>query len=112
MLFRSLYSAIIRKNKKAIAAVNPENKPVAPALLFIREAGKDGYDPILKVKDPNQENKRKATYSTVDDIETIYPDFIGRLKTLLADIFDKTKPFTPTEYKERCITCPYKNICG
>ena len=107
-----LYSAIIRKNKKAIAAVNPENKPVAPALLFIREAGKDDYDPILKVKDANQENKRKATYSTVDDIETIYPDFIGRLKTLLADIFDKTKPFTPTEYKERCITCPYKNICG
>lgn len=107
-----LYASAIRKNKKAIAAVNPGNRPVAPALLFIREAGKDGYDPVLKMKDANQEGKRKATYSKVDDIDKIYPDFIGHLKNLLSEIFDPAKPFTPTEYKDRCNNCPYKNICG
>ena len=107
-----LYASVIRKNKKNIAAVNPANKPVAPALLFIREAGKDGYDPVLKVKDAYQEGKRKATYSAVDDIDKLYPDFIGHLKSLLSDIFDPAKPFTPTEYKDRCSNCPYKNICG
>lgn len=107
-----LYASVIRKNKKAIAAVNPGNRPVAPALLFIREAGKDGYDPVLKMKDANQEGKRKATYSKVDDIDKIYPDFIGHLKNLLSEIFDPAKPFTPTEYKDRCSTCIYKNICG
>lgn len=107
-----LYASVIRKNKKAIAAVNPGNRPVAPALLFIREAGKDGYDPVLKMKDANQEGKRKATYSKVDDIDKIYPDFIGHLKNLLSEIFDPAKPFTPTEYKDRCSNCPYKNICG
>lgn len=107
-----LYASVIRKNKKAIAAVNPGNRPVAPALLFIREAGKDGYDPVLKMKDANQEGKRKATYSKVDDIDKIYPDFIGHLKNLLSEIFDPAKPFTPTEYKDRCSNCIYKNICG
>lgn len=106
-----LYASVIRKNKKAIAAVNPGNRPVAPALLFIREAGKDGYDPVLKMKDANQEGKRKATYSKVDDIDKIYPDFIGHLKNLLSEIFDPAKPFTPTEYKDRCTNCIYKNIC-
>lgn len=107
-----LYASVIRKNKKNIAAVNPANEPVAPALLFIREAGKDGYDPVLKMKDANQEGKRKATYSKVDDIDKLYPDFIGHLKNLLSEIFDPAKPFTPTEYKDRCSTCIYKNICG
>lgn len=107
-----LYSAIIRKNKQAIAEVNPGNNAVAPALLFIREAGKDDYDPILKVKDANQEDKRKATYSTVDDINNVYPSFIEHLRTLLSEIFDVTKPFTPTEQKDRCTNCPYKDICG
>ena len=107
-----LYASVIRKNKKAIAAVNPGNRPVAPALLFIREAGKDDYDPVLKMKDANQEGKRKATYSKVDDIDKIYPDFIGHLKNLLSEIFDPAKPFTPTEYKDRCSNCPYKNLCG
>ena len=107
-----LYASVIRKNKKNIAAVNPANEPVAPALLFIREAGKDNYDPILKVKDAHQEGKRKATYSAVDDIDKLYPDFIGHLKNLLSEIFDPAKPFTPTEYKDRCSTCIYKNICG
>lgn len=85
---------------------------MAPALLFIREAGKDDYDPILKVKDANQEDKRKATYSTVDDINNVYPSFIEHLRTLLSEIFDVTKPFTPTEQKDRCTNCPYKDICG
>lgn len=107
-----LYSAIIRRSKKAIAAVNPGNNAVAPALLFIRKAGKDGYDPILKVKDAGQEDKRKALYSPVNDINNVYPSFIEHLRDLLSEIFDVSQPFKPTEQKERCTNCPYKDICG
>ncbi|MGN1253571.1 MAG: PD-(D/E)XK nuclease family protein, partial [Prevotella sp.] len=107
-----LYSHIIRKNKEAIAAVNPGSEPVAPALLFIREAGKESYDPILKVKEEGQEDKRRASYSPVNDIARVDEPFISHLQELLAKIFDVSLPFTPTEQKDRCTNCPYKDICG
>ena len=107
-----LYSAIIRKSKEAIAAVNPGNKPVAPALLFIREAGKEDYNPILKVKGEGQEDKCRASYFPVDDIDNVYSSFIGHLRSLLSEIFDFSRPFKPTEEKDRCTNCIYKDICG
>lgn len=85
---------------------------MAPALLFIRQAKDETYNPILKVKDEGQEGKRKATFSEVNDIASVHEAFASGLGTLLADIFDEGKPFEPTVHKDRCETCVFKDICG
>lgn len=109
-----LYAAIIRRGQQAKASVNKDNSPVAPALLFIRQAATDGYSPVLKVKDKGIEGRKKATYTTVDDInkKEVYDDFVEGLQTLLHDIFDEERPFMPTQFVDRCENCIYKNICG
>ena len=109
-----LYAAIIRRGQQAKASVNKDNSPVAPALLFIRQAATDGYSPVLKVKDEGTEGRKRASYSTVDDInkKEVYDDFAQGLRDLLHDIFDEERPFMPTQFVDRCESCIYKNICG
>lgn len=109
-----LYAAIIRRGQQANASVNKDNSPVAPALLFIRQAAADDYSPVLKVKDEGAEGRKRASYSTVDDInkKEVYDDFAQGLRDLLHDIFDEERPFMPTQFVDRCENCIYKNICG
>lgn len=107
-----LYSDIISRSREAQEACRIAGDPVAPALLFIRQAKDETYNPILKVKDEGQEGKRKATFSEVNDIASVHEAFASGLGTLLADIFDEGKPFEPTVHKDRCETCVFKDICG
>lgn len=107
-----LYSDIISRSREAQEACSIAGDPVAPALLFIRQAKDETYNPILKVKDEGQEGKRKATFSEVNDIASVHEAFASGLGTLLADIFDEGKPFEPTVHKDRCETCVFKDICG
>lgn len=107
-----LYSATVSFSKHARATVNQQDAPVAPALLFIREANGDDYNPILKLKQEDDGGKSKRNYKTVEDIRSVYKDYEERLKALLSEIFDTGTPFRPTDYVERCELCPYKDICG
>ena len=107
-----LYSDIISRSSEAQEAFRLGGDPVAPALLFIRQAKDETYNPILKVKDEGQEGKRNATYSEVNDIARVHDSFAGKLGALIVDIFDEEKPFEPTVHKDRCDNCAFKNICG
>ncbi len=107
-----LYSDIISRSHEAQKDYGLGGAPVAPALLFIRQAKDESYNPILKVKDEGQEGKRKATFSEVNDIASVHDPFARNLGALLADIFDLGKPFEPTAHKDRCDTCVFKDICG
>lgn len=101
-----LYASIIRKNRTAMSKVNPHGDPVAPALLFIREAKGDDYDPILQIKIDERKRER------VDDIGTVFDAYRDNLTDLLKDIFDTSKDFVPTDDSQRCENCVYRNICG
>ena len=107
-----LYSDIISRSREAQETYHLGGDPVAPALLFIRQAKDETYNPILTVKDEGQEGKRKATFSEVNDIADVHEAFARDLGALLADIFNEDKPFEPTAHKDRCDTCAFKNICG
>lgn len=107
-----LYSAIIRRKELAQKADNQQDTPVAPALLFIRQASADDYNPILTLKDKTTDGKKKATYSTVFDIKDVAEEYGDCLRQLLEEIFNEDIPFRPTAFPERCENCPYKNICG
>ena len=87
-----LYSYIVRQEHA---------EPVSPALLFIQHAGAEGYDPTLVIgREP------------VIDISVHADRFIGLFKETVDDIFNPDLPFTPTDDRNRCRSCPYATLCG
>lgn len=73
---------------------------VSPALLFIRNASANDYDPVLKLG------------GTINDIETLRADFEAPLLATVAEILDTTTDFSPTDDAVNCQRCPYAGICG
>lgn len=104
-----LYSAIIRHAPSGTD--NPElakvaGHPVAPALLFIRQAAAEDYDPTLSFA------VARGKTEPISDIETLRPTLLTKLQALLSDIYNPSLSFTPTTHRERCQNCPYNKICG
>lgn len=91
-----LYSLIVKKDQK----LNPAQDPVSPALLFIQQSGAEDYDPTLKLG-------KEQILDAADHEEA----FMKGLRQLVCDIFDPALPFSPTEDKQRCTTCPYAALC-
>ena len=91
-----LYSLIVDDSTK----YNQQKDCVSPALLFIKQASKDNYDPVLEIDSQKISNVR------------IYKEeFKKHLKEVLQEIFNTTLPFTPTQDKMRCEKCSYRRIC-
>ena len=73
---------------------------VSPCLLFIQHAGKEDYDPTLKIGK-----------ETITDIATYTDEFIALFRQQLDDIFNADMAFVPTDDQHRCETCPYASLC-
>jgi len=91
-----LYSLIVSDND----ILNKDNLPVSPALLFIQHITKDHFDPTLEIGGKK-----------IIDAKEYLPDFKKNLYDVLSDIFNKDIPFTPTNDRQRCTSCPYKKLC-
>ena len=92
-----LYSLIVSRSKEW----NPDNHPVSPALLFIKQAPANHYDPTLHIdKHP------------ISDVTVYEEEFLTKLKHTLADIYSPDTPFTPTDDRKKCELCPYRMLCG
>ena len=75
-------------------------KKVSPCLLFIQHAGGKDYDPTLEIdKEP------------VTDIATYSDEYKRLFENLLTEIFNPQLPFTPTDDRKRCETCPLASLC-
>ena len=86
-----LYAHIVRSR-------TPEK--VSPCLLFIQHAGGKDYDPTLEIdKEP------------VNDIATYSDEYKRLFENLLTEIFNPQLPFTPTDERKRCETCPFASLC-
>ena len=92
-----LYSLIVSRSKHW----NPADHPVSPALLFIKQAPANHYDPTLHIdKHP------------ISDVTVYEEEFLTKLKHTLADIYSPAVPFTPTDDRKKCELCPYRMLCG
>ena len=92
-----LYSLIVSRSKEWNAA----NDAVSPALLFIKQAATNHYDPTLHIdKHP------------ISDVTVYEEEFLTKLKHTLADIYSPDTPFTPTDDRKKCELCPYRMLCG
>ena len=92
-----LYSLIVSRSKRW----NPANHPVSPALLFIKQAPANHYDPTLCIdKHP------------ISDVTVYEEEFLTKLKETVADMYSPNVPFTPTDDRKKCELCPYRMLCG
>ena len=92
-----LYSLIVSRSERW----NPTGHPVSPALLFIKQAPANHYDPTLHIdKHP------------ISDVTVYEEEFLTKLKHTLADIYSPDTPFTPTDDRKKCELCPYRMLCG
>ena len=87
-----LYSIIVAKEHP--------NTPVSPALLFIQHTGADDYDPILQFgREP------------ISDIRQHADRFMELLQSTISDMFNPDIPLQPTDDRQRCLNCPYRQLC-
>ncbi|WP_315545456.1 PD-(D/E)XK nuclease family protein [Prevotella koreensis] len=93
-----LYAMLISRQQKG------NRKPVSPALLFIQHSYADDTNPILFFK-PGKEKEY------INDIASMENSFMENTKRIMAEIFDTTTTFKPTNVSERCNLCPYKKLC-
>ena len=92
-----LYSLIVSRSKRW----NPAGHPVSPALLFIKQAPANHYDPTLLIdKHP------------ISDVTVYEEEFLTKLKETVADMYSPNVPFTPTDDRKKCELCPYRMLCG
>ena len=92
-----LYSLIVSRSKRW----NPAGHPVSPALLFIKQAPANHYDPTLLIdKHP------------ISDVTVYEEEFLTKLKETVADMYSPDVPFTPTDDRKKCELCPYRMLCG
>ena len=92
-----LYSLIVSRSKEWNAA----NDAVSPALLFIKQAATNDYDPMLCIdKHP------------ISDVTVYEEEFLTKLKETVADMYSPDAAFTPTDDRKKCELCPYRMLCG
>ena len=92
-----LYSLIVSRSKEW----NPAGHPVSPALLFIKQAPANHYDPTLHIdKHP------------ISDVTLYEEEFLTKLKETVADMYSPAVAFTPTDDRKKCELCPYRMLCG
>ena len=92
-----LYSLIVSRSKEWNAA----NDAVSPALLFIKQAATNDYDPTLCIdKHP------------ISDVTVYEEELLTKLKETVADMYSPDAAFTPTDDRKKCELCPYRMLCG
>lgn len=81
---------------------SPDARKISPQLLYVH----------------HKENASRSEYIVnlekrpVCDIAEIESEYLDRLHSVLAEIFDIDKPFVPTADIKKCEYCDYKEICG
>ncbi|MDR0863649.1 MAG: PD-(D/E)XK nuclease family protein, partial [Candidatus Symbiothrix sp.] len=77
------------------------DKPVVPELLYIQQAAKAGYSPVVVY------NKE-----AVEDFRTLNPDFKRLLLEKINELFDSAIPFQQTQMTKTCEYCDFREMCN
>ncbi len=89
-----LYASILSGNEK-----NPY--AVVPALLYLQDAGKEDYSPVIPYA------KEEIT-----DFRTINPEFEVLFIEKMKELFNPQIPFKQTEAMKNCQYCDFKELCN
>jgi CRISPR/Cas system-associated exonuclease Cas4 (RecB family) len=86
-------SAFIRSEQR--------NAPVVPSLLYLQDAGKEGYSPVIL-----HDKEEISDFLALDD------DFKAFFLHKLQELFDRNIPFRQTEITKNCEYCDFKGLCN
>ena len=88
---------------------HPENPIIQAGVISVRNMFEPHFEPILKEKiDPE---KKMSGYTNVNNLHDKKEEFLTELKTLFEEMYNIDIPFSQTEKLEKCLTCPYREIC-
>jgi RecB family exonuclease len=77
------------------------NRPAVPGLIYMQQAGKEDYSPVvLYNKEP------------IDDFRNLEKDFNQQLLDKIDEMFDPSVPFQQTEITKTCEYCSFKEMCN
>ena len=88
-----LYSCIVRAQHPTI--------PVSPALLFIQHSSGPDYDPTICFG-----------RTPINDVADYSKRFTELVTEKIDEIFNPQIAFVPTDDRNRCRNCPYKQLCS
>jgi hypothetical protein len=77
------------------------DRPVIPELLYIQQASKENYSPLIRC------NKQP-----VEDFRVLNPEFRQLLSNQLDEIFNPQIVFEQTRIVKTCEYCDFREICG
>ena len=89
-----IYASALTKNEG-------QNRAIIPALLYLQEAGKDDYSPVI----PYQKE-------TIANFSELMPEFDALFVEKIEELFNPDIPFRQTEAQKNCIYCDFKDLCN
>lgn len=101
-------SAIIQTLLYSMMISRSENRPVCPALYYVRDIGREDYSPMLVECTGQGHGKRRVQ---VTDYASFSEEFERLLAETLAELFDESIPFVQCEDRDTCAYCDYRDIC-
>ena len=94
-----LYSELVRRQG--------EVRPVAPCVLYVQNAAKEGYSPNLLI----EKIPRKSAGRPILDASEFLDEFNVGLRSLLSEILSVENPFRLPEKADRCRNCAFEKLC-
>jgi len=79
---------------------NPTTAPLRPGIYSTKLLFTPGYSDLFR-----------CNGSPIRDFQPLQEEFTRLLVTLLEELFSPNHPFTQTDLREKCRTCPYREIC-
>jgi hypothetical protein len=86
-------SVLIRRNLYSL--------PVVPALLYMQDAGKENYSPVIEYEK-----------EFIEDFRELNPAFEALFLQKISDLFNPDIPFQQTTYVSNCDYCEFKELCN
>jgi hypothetical protein len=80
---------------------NTFNQPIVPSLLYMQDAGRDNYSPVIEYeKEP------------IADFRKLNTEFEALFLQKISDLFHPDIPFQQTTYISNCAYCEFKELCN
>jgi hypothetical protein len=111
--YKTLEELVMEKDKRAshifqtfvyasiLIRQNVFDGPIVPALLYLQDAGKENYSPVIEYE--------KSPIADFRDLSTEFEElFIKKI----SDLFNPDIPFQQTTYVSNCTYCEFKGLCN
>jgi CRISPR/Cas system-associated exonuclease Cas4 (RecB family) len=74
--------------------------PVVPALLYMQDASKENFSPVVEYgKEP------------IEDFRNLHEEFEELYIHKISDLFNRDIPFTQTTFASNCVYCKFRELC-